>query len=553
LNDGSCEYTSCAGCTIQQACNYDPNAIIPDVSTCIFLTVSYLDCEGNCINDANNNGICDEVEVVPVLGCTNPNAINFNPLANTDNGTCVLAVPGCLIPFACNYNPAATVFDGSCDFASCVGCTNPAACNYNPTATVAINSTCTYPVSPILNCNGGCLNDTDGDGICNENEVAGCTNVVSPNYNPYATDDNGTCQYGGCTLPFACNYDPEADFLIVSTCNFQFPCTSGMAAEGPTMAFMSTLCTHPFACNYNQEGPCDFLSCLALGCTDPTACNFDSNALYNDGSCDYLSCLVPGCTNDLACNYNPEATTNDGSCDFSSCYGCTDPEADNYDAEATLDNGNCIFGGCTLPGACNFDAAANFNDGSCDFESCVGCMNEVACNYDAEAIYNGTCDFTSCVGCTDPSADNYDEAYTLDNGSCIFSGCTIPAACNFDANANANDGSCEFTSCVGCLDVTACNFDMDATLDDVSSCTYPAYVGFDCNGDCIDANDNDVCDYVEAMEVDGSQFCGAGTVWDPVSQTCVVVQSCQGDFNNDGLVQLEDLLQFLLVYGTVCE
>ncbi|MDG1766076.1 MAG: hypothetical protein P8H98_04735, partial [Flavobacteriales bacterium] len=46
------------------------------------------------------------------------------------------------------------------------------------------------------------------------------------------------------------------------------------------------------------------------------------------------------------------------------------------------------------------------------------------------------------LGCTDVNADNYNALATLDDGSCIISGCTNPLADNFDPAANNDDGSC---------------------------------------------------------------------------------------------------------------
>ena len=45
----------------------------------------YYDCFGNCINDSDLNGICDELEV---SGCTDSEACNYNANATMDNGTC---------------------------------------------------------------------------------------------------------------------------------------------------------------------------------------------------------------------------------------------------------------------------------------------------------------------------------------------------------------------------------------------------------------------------------------------------------------------------------
>ena len=48
------------------------------------------------------------------------------------------------------------------------GCMDETACNYSATAT--ISATCTY-AEDYLDCDQVCLNDVDGDGICDENEV----------------------------------------------------------------------------------------------------------------------------------------------------------------------------------------------------------------------------------------------------------------------------------------------------------------------------------------------------------------------------------------------
>ena len=56
----------------------------------------------------------------PILGCTNPNATNYDPNVNVDDGSCVIPtgiVYGCTNPSASNYDPNATVDDGSCVFA----------------------------------------------------------------------------------------------------------------------------------------------------------------------------------------------------------------------------------------------------------------------------------------------------------------------------------------------------------------------------------------------------------------------------------------------------
>ena len=36
-------------------------------------------------------------------------------------------------------------------------------------------------------------NDIDGDGICDQFEIAGCTDATACNYDASATDDDGSC------------------------------------------------------------------------------------------------------------------------------------------------------------------------------------------------------------------------------------------------------------------------------------------------------------------------------------------------------------------------
>ena len=266
------------GCTNEEACNYDEDAEEDD-GNCL-LPEQYYDCNGDCNNDSDDDGVCDELEV-----------------------------PGCTDSGADNYNSAATDDDGSCEF---LGCTNQSACNYDATANTNDGS-CVFP-ELFYNCNGECINDADGDGVCDELEILGCTDAESANYNENATDDDGSCEYPGCTNPNAENYDPEANV---------------------------------------DDG-----SCIAAGCTYSNAANYDALATIDDGSCSF-----EGCTDMTANNYCALALVSDGSCTFD-VFGCTYSEADNYSSEANVDDGSCI-----LPQGeddCPFDADGNGLVGSAD-------------------------------------------------------------------------------------------------------------------------------------------------------------------------------------------
>lgn len=84
--------------------------------------------------------------MIPTLishqGCTDPNANNYDPYANVDNGTCTYTVYGCTDPTANNYDPSANYDNGSCTYDT-YGCTDPNATNYDPSANEDDGS-CTY-------------------------------------------------------------------------------------------------------------------------------------------------------------------------------------------------------------------------------------------------------------------------------------------------------------------------------------------------------------------------------------------------------------------------
>jgi hypothetical protein len=77
------------GCVYSDACNYDPLAL-SDNGSCIYPAVGY-NCEGFCVADFNNNGICDFDEV---FGCTYEEGFNYDPNATLDNGNCEFSCPG---------------------------------------------------------------------------------------------------------------------------------------------------------------------------------------------------------------------------------------------------------------------------------------------------------------------------------------------------------------------------------------------------------------------------------------------------------------------------
>ena len=81
FNDGSCDFTSClnfgSAARHPGACNYDENADFNDAS-CVYPQLPY-GCDGECINDSDEDGICDEFEIP---GCMDVEACNYSGAGN---------------------------------------------------------------------------------------------------------------------------------------------------------------------------------------------------------------------------------------------------------------------------------------------------------------------------------------------------------------------------------------------------------------------------------------------------------------------------------------
>ena len=56
------------------------------------------------------------IKKIPVYGCVDPLANNYDETATQDDGSCTYDVRGCMSRDATNYNEAATIDDGSCIF-----------------------------------------------------------------------------------------------------------------------------------------------------------------------------------------------------------------------------------------------------------------------------------------------------------------------------------------------------------------------------------------------------------------------------------------------------
>ena len=135
LESGCCVYelTNLPGCTDVHALNFMELATVEDGS-CIYLGVPYLDSDGNCLHDDDDDGICNELELA---GCTSSNALNYQPWATEDDGSCIHeGTTGCTYATALNFDPDAMQDDGSCAFETIP---NPCPADLDLDGTVAIS------------------------------------------------------------------------------------------------------------------------------------------------------------------------------------------------------------------------------------------------------------------------------------------------------------------------------------------------------------------------------------------------------------------------------
>jgi hypothetical protein len=160
---------------------------LPDLGTCYY--------EGNACNDGNPNTFndvynanCQCQGVTAIAGCMDASACNYNANATADDGSCAFASD------PCNDNNAGTIndtYNANCEclgIPAIVGCMDGTACNFNPNANTDDGS-CQYPGSA---CDDG-LNTTVNDTINANCECVGeAVSVAELNENVWNVYPNPT-------------------------------------------------------------------------------------------------------------------------------------------------------------------------------------------------------------------------------------------------------------------------------------------------------------------------------------------------------------------------
>jgi hypothetical protein len=210
------------GCPDSSACNFDSNATSDDGS-CAYVEGWWIPlpssassqpavwaCESGGPDDyvwadqacadwvISNDDFCD--------------GIHWDNLCQTAYDCCLTGL-GCTDASACNYDSEAGCDDGSCAYAEEGFCD----CDGNV-------------LDALGDCGGECEDDYDGNGICDADETLGCTYPTANNYNPNATNDDGSCLYDDCDLNSG--YDAGYDAGVASVECPEDDCPSDLNNDG---------------------------------------------------------------------------------------------------------------------------------------------------------------------------------------------------------------------------------------------------------------------------------------------------------------------------------
>ena len=380
-----------------------------------------------------------------ISGCTNPEATNYDPSATTDNGGCVLSIPpppqplypgppypgfpptpappypplpalpilGCNNPQATNYNPSATANDGSCQFPlpPVPGCTNSNATNYNSLANTDDGS-CLYTTID-------CWQDCQADGSTSQMQQS--TSGSCPTTHPQTAQPTGcptTCadanaNNNGGALP--CVYTEV-------TCY-----DNGCPTPGTAMS-VNGVCptTHP----HTTAQPC-----TTGNCADPLA-NNDGQPLpctYTEFDCYDTTCPTPGITQSVNAVCPTTHPNTNNTCTTGT--NCVDPLANNdgQPLPCTYTEFDCYDDTCPTPLIqSSVNAVCPTTHPNTTLPTCTGISCWDDCGQPAGTPapmiteYGAQCPSThpnttepNCVqGCSDPSAANYNQQAVGSSWAC---------------------------------------------------------------------------------------------------------------------------------------
>jgi len=308
----------------------------------------------------------------------------------------------------------------------------------------------------------------------NTGGVSGCTDSLAQNYNPNATNDNGSCEY-------------LVSFEVNLNCATNINAPSVVYITGPTINWDC----NTYALNdSNSDGI------------------WTGDFVLPNGSFEYIYC-TDGWTDSESSGLITEMQ-NGASCAPITDYSTYANRAINITSDTSITNlwGSCslCIGGCTSPTATNYNSNADYDDGSCNYNTNFNVtfqvdMNNVTVPFtlpEVNGTFNSWCG--SCASLTDVNNDNiweitlsvpagyYEYKFSSDNwtaqedllnaGNCVVSAwgytnrfLNITSDTILDLVCWGSCVECISNVVYGCTDFLATNFDPTANVDD-GSCTY---------------------------------------------------------------------------------
>lgn len=327
-------------------------------------------------------------------------------------------ISGCTDPTAINYDPNATVDDGSCEYQTA-------------TNDLCADATALIQGTQLIN-NIGAVNNENIWGDCwafgsGEGEQSSI-------WFSFTTPDTPASIHIEAS-PDGTNTLTDTQFGLFESCGGEMIYCDGNAGQGLFSAF-------DFACGELEENT-EYILMIDgyFG---------DSGTCFLTFEVDTLCAEVPGCTDPDAYNYNPSATSDDGSCEYiTSCESnivMVEIFTQNWGDEISWNllqndsvvasggnyNSNSYYGTwiCLEDGCYTFEMFDSYGDGwngatfnVMDPDQNVYASGDLPSGYSGTVNFgiNTECDSTDVIpGCTDPDALNYNPLATTDDGSCEY-------------------------------------------------------------------------------------------------------------------------------------